>query len=75
MRWYTVRVQHDNGITRFRLVAKDRDAAIQNVMVTEGCPRSAILSARVAGGAGRWIESRHIPYRGHVPAIDYGKGV
>lgn len=46
MKTYLITIKHDNGTLAVQTTATDRYAAISNVMQSEGCPRSAIESAK-----------------------------
>jgi len=42
MKHFTLTVQHDNGEVKIKIIASDKNAAIQKVMSAENCPASAI---------------------------------
>lgn len=44
MKRYRVTVKHDNGTAEIITTAENMTAARQNVMASEGCPESAIIS-------------------------------
>lgn len=46
MQTYTITVKHDAGKTRITATAFNKETAITQVMIAEGCPRSAIVDAR-----------------------------
>jgi len=48
MKQFIVTVKHDQGVTRFRVIAANEDAAKLQVMKAEGCPESAIIRVRKA---------------------------
>jgi len=46
MRYYIVRVKHDNGVINIRICARTMCQAIELVKIAENCPDGAIRSVR-----------------------------
>lgn len=43
MKAYILTLKHDNGTARIRTCASSEQAAIDKVIIAEGCPRCAIV--------------------------------
>lgn len=46
MKFYYVNLQHDRGVVKIKVWAQNKVAAINSVLVSEGCPLSAIKSVK-----------------------------